>query len=362
MVSSTGQVVTPPTAPESESCCFPDSIYLPALGEVYGLWRTSLLWQQRHSLGAHHRTATILPRDTPCPKRAPEASSHLPDNHTAHICLENLYPKSAAPQLLPQKSPHSSSALREAKFKNCGLFNSHIFLLFGIQEQQTLPFPGPSSAHLKALTIKENHLFCRLTILSCRQHQFTQFLPFSLMLVDLPSLSCRKLPMHPLRHMLDLLLLYLCFSFPNPHRILPTAWAHPAEDRGWWTAVLDKAYAFFFSSFLTKAFLLIQSTKEVFGAERQEEAGSQLRLCGERGIRVTCVTPHLWVWQGASHCDPTHTCARGMPGQMQSFHPAWTSQEPCKGNNVSLPAHRPLPVRNPEGLSSCCPVESENLY
>lgn len=106
-----------------------------------------------------------------------------------------------------ERLPFPPSALREGNFKNCGLLNSHIFLLFGIQEQQTLqptmqntPFPSslfstPESPNnpRKSLVLLPNYPQLH------SQHQLTQFPPFSLMLrlMDLPSLSCRKLPMHP---------------------------------------------------------------------------------------------------------------------------------------------------------------------
>lgn len=48
-------------------------------------------------------------------------------------------------------------------------------------------------------------------------------------LVDLPSLSCSKLPCIPLRHMLDLLFPYLCFSFPNPLRTLSHSMSSPCR-------------------------------------------------------------------------------------------------------------------------------------
>ena len=58
-----------------------------------------------HPAKTHHCTATLLLRDTLCSKGASETSSHLPDDHTVHLCPGNPRAKAMSPQLLPQTPP-----------------------------------------------------------------------------------------------------------------------------------------------------------------------------------------------------------------------------------------------------------------
>lgn len=122
-------------------------------------------------------TAASQPRGTPQHSHHPAQRHPLPQESLRSQLPLSRWPHSPLPprKPLPQVNSTTITALREGKFKNCGLFNSHIVLLFGIEDQQTLqptiqhtlPSPAPSSPHLKALTIPKSHQFCCLTTLSC---------------------------------------------------------------------------------------------------------------------------------------------------------------------------------------------------